>query len=119
MKKVLIGVSATVLLLVGVVFTLRNVNYNRIGKDQYYVQIVGEGSEVESQDTNGNIYVDYEYELPGYNKNGEEKELVFTAKKQLREEAYLQIYVKDKNVVTSYQEVQEDELPEKAAEALE
>lgn len=118
MKKLLTGVGIAVLLLVGAVFALGKINFNRIGKDEYYIQVIGEGSEVESEDGNGNIYTDYEYELPGYNKDGEEKTLIFTAQKQLREEAYLRVYVKEEDQVTSYQEVQADELPEKAVEEL-
>ncbi|WP_367398371.1 YxeA family protein [Paenibacillus lautus] len=45
--------------------------------------------------------------------NGKEKNLTFTAFKELRKEAYLRIYVKG-GEVSSYREVKASELPDLA-----
>ncbi|MGQ0421756.1 YxeA family protein, partial [Bacillus sp. HC-Mk] len=38
----------------------------------------------------------YEYKLIGFDKDGKEKELEFTAQKNLRKEAFLRVYHSDK-----------------------
>ena len=97
---------------------MQNINLNRIGTDDYYTQIVGSGNKLEDKADGGTVYVRYEYELPAYDKNGNVKTLTFTANKELREDAYLQLFVKDGKSVASYQEVTAEELPKKAAEML-
>ena len=54
---------------------------NRMGKDEYYVQITVDGKEVHSKADNGQKFKDYEYKLTGFDKDGKEKELEFTAQK--------------------------------------
>ena len=92
--------------------------FNRIGADQYYVQIKGKGQQHIDKADSGEKFVFYEYTLPAFNKDGEEKKLTFTANKQLREDAYLCVYVKDETKVTSYNEVKKGELPEKVSGKL-
>ncbi|GIO96989.1 MULTISPECIES: YxeA family protein [Paenibacillus] len=117
MKKTMIFGGILVAILVGFVVFIQNVNINRFGTDQYYVQIQ-DGTKVEDKTDNGEKYIYYEYTLEGFNKEGNAKTLTFRANKELRKEAYLRLYVKEKGV-SSYQEVQANELPEPAKVKLE
>ncbi|MFE7378710.1 YxeA family protein [Bacillus cereus] len=92
---------------------------NRMGKDEYYVQISMDGREGVSKSMDGKVMgKEYEYTLSGFDKEGKEKELEFIAQKNLRKEAFLRVYHSDKKGVTAWEEVQEDELPKKAKEKL-
>lgn len=84
-----------------------------IGATKYYVEIDGAG-----QPNDDEQYTRYEYNLTGYNKDGESKELYFTAGKELRENAYLMIYAKKDKIIT-YEEVAKADIPDKAKELLE
>ncbi|MCR8845321.1 YxeA family protein [Paenibacillus sp. SC116] len=114
--------SITIMMLVVLVSVLMaGCNIQRLGADEYYVKITGEGKMED-----GFRY----YTLKGYDKDGTEKEITFVSHKEeskgkLREDAYLRIYAKPKdkskkeiNEVTSYEEVKADELPPKAKEKL-
>jgi uncharacterized protein (TIGR01655 family) len=118
MKKSIIGFGVVIVILIGGLSFIQNVNLNRIGADEYYTQIIGGGNKLEVKASGGQVHVSYEYELPTYDKDGNQKILTFTASKQLRENAYLLLFVKDEEGVTSYQEVTAEEIPEKAAEML-
>ncbi|PGO32078.1 hypothetical protein CN984_08650 [Bacillus cereus] len=92
---------------------------NRMGKDEYYVQITMDGKEGISKSMDGKVMgKEYEYTLSGFDKEGKEKELEFMAQKNLRKEAFLRVYYSEKKGVTAWEEVQEDELPKKAKEKL-
>ncbi|AJQ61645.1 DUF1093 domain-containing protein [Bacillus thuringiensis] len=91
---------------------------NRMGKDEYYVQITVDGKEFDSKASDGQKFKDYEYKLTGFDKDGKEKELEFTAQKNLRKEAFLRVYNSDKKGVTAWEEVKKDELPAKVKEKL-
>ncbi|MBS9806510.1 YxeA family protein [Bacillus toyonensis] len=92
---------------------------NRIGKDEYYVQITMDGKEGVSKSMDGKVMgKEYEYTLSGFDKEGKENELEFMAQKNLRKEAFLRVYHSEKKGVTAWEEVQEDELPKKAKEKL-
>ncbi|PEK18792.1 YxeA family protein [Bacillus wiedmannii] len=92
---------------------------NRMGKDEYYVQITIDGKEGVSKSMDGKVMgKGYEYTLLGFDKEGKEKELEFMAQKNLRKEAFLRVYHSEKKGVTAWEEVQEDELPKKAKEKL-
>lgn len=118
MKKGIIALAVVLIVLVGFVVFIQNVNLNRIGAEQYYVQINQDGKKIEDKSDSGQKYVSYEYTLEGFDSNGKEKVLSFTAGKELRKDAYLRIYVKGEGV-SSYQEVQAAELPEGAKRKLE
>ncbi|MED0973257.1 YxeA family protein [Bacillus paramycoides] len=95
---------------------------NRIGKDVYYVQIKGEGAieKVEGRSLRN-------YTLPAYDEDGVKKQITFRSTKKendhkLNENAFLRLYVdqkdKDKNEISSievksYEEIQEADLPKK------
>ncbi|MED0967475.1 YxeA family protein [Bacillus paramycoides] len=91
---------------------------NRLGKDEYYVQITVDGKEYNGKSSNGEPYKNYEYKLNGFDKEGKEKELEFNAQKNLRKEAFLRVYNSDKKGVTAWEEVKKDELPAKVKEKL-
>ncbi len=92
---------------------------NRMGKDEYYVQITMGGKEGVSKSMDGKVMgKEYEYTLSGFDKEGKEKELEFMVQKNLRKEAFLRVYHSEKKGVTAWEEVQEDELPKKAKEKL-
>ncbi|EMA6342296.1 YxeA family protein [Bacillus cytotoxicus] len=91
---------------------------NRMGKDTYYVQITEDGKAYEGKADNGTKYTDYQYKLAGFDEEGKEKTMEFTAQKNLRKEAFLRIYYSDKKGVTAWEEVQKDELPAKVKEKL-
>ncbi|MCM3039763.1 YxeA family protein [Paenibacillus motobuensis] len=117
-KGLIIGTSVILVALIGFIVFIQNVNINRLGADSYYVQIQDSGKKIESKSDNGKIYTDYEYTMKGFNEDGKEKTFTFTAQKDLRKQAYLRIYLKG-DKVSSYQEVQISELPEKAQQKLE
>ncbi|WP_028391119.1 YxeA family protein [Bacillus cihuensis] len=118
MKKVIISCTVIAAILIGGLVFIQDVNLNRLGADEYYTRIEGQGKKIEDKADNGQKYVSYEYELPAYDQEGKKKTLTFTATKQLREKAYLSLFVKDGKGVTSYQEVTKEELPEKAKDKL-
>lgn len=118
MKKLIIVIGIVIVILVGGLFFMKNVNLNRLGADEYYTQINGEGAKMEDKASDGTIYIRYEYELPAYNKDGNQRTFTFTSSNQLRKNAYLLLFVKDGKGVTSYQEVTAKDLPEKATEML-
>jgi len=86
---------------------------NRMGKDEYYVQITVDGTEKTGKADDGRTYKSFEYKLPAFDKEGKEKEMEFTANKNLRKEAFLRVYYSDKKGVTAWEEVKKDELPAK------
>ncbi|MED0990220.1 MULTISPECIES: YxeA family protein [Bacillus] len=97
---------------------LAGCDINRMGKDQYYVQITADGIEKNGKSDNGEPYKYFEYKLKGFDKDGTEKELEFTAEKNLRKDAFLRVYHSDKKGVSAWEEVKKDELPAKVKEKL-
>ena len=71
---------------------------NRMGKDEYYVQITTDGIEKNEKADGGQPLKYFEYKLTAFDKEGKEKELEFTAVKNLRKEAFLRVYHSDKKV---------------------
>ncbi|MFD0710948.1 YxeA family protein [Paenibacillus sp. GCM10027626] len=116
MKKVFIFGVILAAIIAGLVIFMQNVNLNRLGAEQYYVQLQ-EGERKEEKTDNGKKYISYEYTLPGFNKDGNEKNVKFTAAKELRQNAYLAVYVRD-DIVRSYKEVTKQELPAQAKQKL-
>ncbi|HDR4725172.1 YxeA family protein [Bacillus cereus group sp. Sample62] len=58
------------------------------------------------------------YKITGFDKDGKEKELEFDAQKNLRKDAFLRVYYSDEKGVSSWEEVEKDELPAKVKEKL-
>ena len=109
------------MLVILVVFAsiLAGCNFQRMGKDIYYVQITMDGQKEETTDDKDNPFTTYKYSLPAFDEEGTEKKMEFTAQKNLRKEAYLRVYYSSKKGVTSWEEVQKDDLPAKVKEKLE
>ncbi|WP_231502015.1 YxeA family protein [Herbaspirillum sp. RV1423] len=81
---------------------------NRFGKDQFYVYVIDAGKRILPGAVVKEIY---EYRLPAMDESGEQKTLTFTADKQLSLDTYLRLYVSSANKVTAWEEVQQQELP--------
>lgn len=77
----------------------------------YYTQI--DNSKVTKLDVPDNMK--YEYILSSYNEKGNKKEIKFKTSRELRENAYLKLEVKALGV-HAWEEVQENELPDKVRE---
>lgn len=119
MKKVFLGIGALFLLFVAGLVALMTVDFNRLNKEAYYVHINTDGDVEEYKLDNGEIMKMYWYELPAYDENGKEQTLKFSAQKNLRNDAYMKLYVKNETEVTSYDEVKFHELPKKVQELME
>lgn len=117
MKELFAAVIVTALI-IGVFFVLKNVNVNRLGADSYYLQITESGNEIEGKISTGDVIIRYEYALPAFNEEGNEKALTFRSRHVLRQNAYLELFLKDGKGITSYREVKKKEVPEKALEKL-
>ncbi|PJO40446.1 YxeA family protein [Lysinibacillus xylanilyticus] len=76
---------------------------NPSGKTIYYTLINDSGV----QDNNKR----YDYEVTAYSKKGKEKKLEFSAGKQLKKGAYVQLYYTRIRGVTYWEEVSYEELP--------
>lgn len=83
-----------------------------IGSTKYYAEMDDDGEEYEDSG-----HTRYKYNLLGFDEEGESKELSFTAGHPLKQGAYLQVYYKKDEIVT-YEEVNAEEIPEKAQELL-
>lgn len=119
MKKIIISLVVAVVAIFTVSFAIMSIDFNRLNKDTYYVQITADGLLEKTKLDNGEIMKRYEYKMDAVNENGDKKELEFSANKNLRKDAYLKIYVKkDTATVTSYDEVAEKELPKKVKSSL-
>ena len=120
MKKIIgITIGIVSILVVAAVVILATVDINRFGKDNVYVQ-VGDPSYTEEYKTDsGQIITTYWYESPAYDDNGGVVDVEFSAQKELRQDAYLKLYIKKGNEVTSYDEVSWEEIPNAAREGLE
>ncbi|MDZ5608097.1 YxeA family protein [Bacillus pseudomycoides] len=91
---------------------------NRTGKDVYYVQLTQEPKKETKRTREGHVVDDYDYSLPGFDEKGIEKKIEFTEHRKLRNDAFLRIYHSDDSGVTSWEEVQIDDLPTKVKEKL-
>ncbi|KMJ57626.1 hypothetical protein AB685_16660 [Bacillus sp. LL01] len=111
MKKFFIFISCMVILIIGVLVVLPAIDFNRLAKDNAYVQITKATSVEETKLDSGEIMMTYWYKLPAYHEDGRVIEVEFSASKELREEAYLMLYLTDDNDVTSYDEVKYEDLP--------
>lgn len=118
MKKLLIGFVVVIAAAFGL---FKFIETTEMGGDAYYVQVTTDGKQVTLKDDNGQEFLDYEYQLTGYDKNGKNKELSFRANKErpLRKNAYLKVtYNSKKEGVTQWEEVAEKDVPQKALTKL-
>lgn len=118
MKKTKAIIGGVLIVFIVAIVILMTMDFNRFGKENVYVQLTAEPKvEEETLDT-GEVMKRYWYEIPAYNEDGEEIEVEFSASKPLREDAYLMLYLDDRNEVTSYDEVKESEIPSAAKEKI-
>ena len=117
MKKLLIGLVAFVIIAFA---GMKVADYVVMGGDSYYVQITTNGEKEVSKSDNGQQYVGYKYSLPGYDADGSKKTLEFRGQqpRPLRKGAYLKITWNKNKGVTSYEEVQKEDIPKTAQEKL-
>ncbi|WP_336823291.1 YxeA family protein [Sporosarcina sp. USHLN248] len=113
MKKGLIAIGVLAVLLIGAIVALATIDFNRMGKDNAYYQIPAENSVEETKLDSGEIMKRYFYTGTAYKENGEPIEVEFSAAKELKEGAFLKLYLKKGDEVTSYDEVQPSDIPEK------
>ena len=113
MKKGVIITGIIIVLLIGAVLVLGKIDFNRMGKVNVYYQIDTPASVEETKLDSGEIIKRYLYTGAAYKENGEEINVEFTAAKQLQEGAYLKLYLNKENDVTSYDEVQQLDIPKK------
>ncbi|KWW15463.1 MULTISPECIES: YxeA family protein [Peribacillus] len=118
MKKFLMIVGILFILGAAGVFALTKLDFNRMNADNYYLQITEDGTQHEHKLDDGSVMTSYSYKLEATNADGETETLEFTAQKNLRKDAYLKVYVKDEDQVSSYDEVTFEEIPKKAQEKL-
>ncbi|WP_408868994.1 YxeA family protein [Brochothrix campestris] len=88
--------------------------------EDYYVQITNEGTKT-TQTDGSETYINYEYELPGYNEAGKEKKLKFMGfqERPLKMNHYLKVsQFIHKTGVKTYEEVAENEIPNEALKQL-
>jgi len=83
----------------------------------YFTVVADSYKEQKDTTSDGKEYTSYLYKLPGIDKDGNKKELEFTAHKVLRKDAYLAVSIKA-NIVTHWEEVQASDIPTAAKPAL-
>ncbi len=117
MKKFLIGL----LIVAGIgVAGLKIADAVVLGGDDYYVQITTNGEKLVQKDSQNQEVITYQYTLPGFNKEGAEKELEFQGMqtRPLRKNAYLKVVWNKNKGVTGYEEVEKSAIPKAAQEKL-
>lgn len=114
MKKFLMLVGILFILGAAGVFALTKIDFNRMNADNYYLQITEDGVQHETKLDDGSVMTYYSYKLDAKNADGEMIPLEFTAQKNLRKDAYLKMYVKNGDEVSSYDEVKFEDIPKKA-----
>ncbi|MHC5373948.1 YxeA family protein [Enterococcus sp. LJL120] len=120
MKKIIIGVLAFLAIILAVGFGGKyamdkywETNY---GGPSYYTKITGDA--VNTGVESGSTY--YEYDQVSYDENGVEETVHLKEYRDspLRIGAYLKMVVNDEKGVTSWEEVQESDLPSAVADKL-
>ena len=118
MKKLLIVASAIFVVFFAAIVVLLTVDFNRAGKENAYVQIVTDGEIEETKLDNGEVVKRYWYNQKAITEDGEEISVEYSAAKNLRKDAYLMLYLNDENAVTSYDEVEFNDIPKSVQERL-
>ncbi len=97
---------------------LATVDFNRLGKNNVYVEVI-EPTDIDEDKLNtGEVMTSYLYKQTAFNDEGETIEVEFSAQKELRQGAFLKLYVKKENEVTSYDEVKWEDIPAEAQKKL-
>ncbi|TCZ78424.1 YxeA family protein [Paenibacillus albiflavus] len=114
MRKFLITIG--ILFIIGAVsvFALAKFDFNRFNAESYYLQITKDGEPHEYKLNDGTVMTSYSYTLDAINAKGKTIQLEFNAQKNLRKGAYLKMYVKKGDQVSSYDEVKLEDIPQMA-----
>lgn len=107
------------LIFAGLLLLVVSIDPNRIAKDNVYVEVIEPIDTTEEKLDSGELISRYIYKQKAFDKQGKSVEIEFSAGKKLRKGAYLMLYVKKGNEVTSYDEVKWSEIPSKAQIELE
>ena len=118
MKKFLIVVGVLFALGIVGIFAITKLDFNRMNADNYYLQITEDGIPHDYKLDDGSVMTTYSYQLNATNADGQTIPLEFTAQKNLRKDAYLKMYVKEGDQVSSYDEVKLEDIPQKAQKQL-
>ncbi|MGO2082490.1 YxeA family protein [Vagococcus sp.] len=118
MKKILLGLLLAFIFIGGPSYWYY-INYSTT---PYYTKINQPGKRhYDTVDGNENkkLY-SYEYQLDSFDHEGNLKKVTFNSfgDRELRKNAYLKIKLNSKKGVMSWEEIQENELPQKASEQL-
>ena len=114
-KTALVVLAAVVVLLIAAAaFTIPSL-FDGSRTTIYYTQI--DNSKIEENDSRGGVVnfkgsLPYSYTLTSYDENGKEKEITFGTSKESQEGAFISLEVVPVRGVTSWAEVQYEELPE-------
>ena len=106
---------ALILIVIGGGFAFYKATY---GGASYYVQITEDGKEKEVSLANGTSVKRYDYSIEAFDSKGQEKVIKFDTDHNLRHEAYLKMTYNKTKGVTSWEEVEQAKVPEKALAAL-
>lgn len=119
MKKLFGVIGALILLGVVGMVLLGTIDINRIGKSNLYVEVIGPTEIKEEKISSGEIVKSYWYEQKAIDTKGNEIDVEFSAQKELRKGAYLKLYLKKDNTVSSYDEVKWEDIPSDTQAKLE
>ncbi|TCK98042.1 uncharacterized protein (TIGR01655 family) [Natranaerovirga hydrolytica] len=114
MKKIFCILA--ILMLVG---SFISCDIQRFGKDNVYIEVIEPTDTTEDRLNSGEVITRYIYKQKAFDEEGKSVDVEFSAGKELREGAYLMLYVRNENEVTSYDEVKWDEIPNAAQVELE
>lgn len=113
MKKRLLVLASLVVVMV-MMAGCSTTSIQTIGSEKYYVHITEDGEEYET-----GYEPRYEYNVDGYDQDGNKQTLSFTAGHLLKHDAYLRVfYKKKKDEVVYYEEVEKENVPKKALSEL-
>ncbi len=84
--------------------------YNCLNTSECYVQVL------DAIENKSEGKTTYDYNLTGYDKDGNPKDVKLNESKRLRKNAYLRVKLKANNEVMRWSEVQVNDLPEKVKE---
>jgi uncharacterized protein (TIGR01655 family) len=117
MKKLLIGLVVLVVVVFGGLKLYSVLNY---GGTTYYTKVTTPGKKITQHDQQGNAYVDYQYQLAGYDDEGHKQILTFNANKTrpLKQNAYLKLTYNDKKGVTRWTAIKKSAVPQQALAQL-
>lgn len=86
--------------------------YNSLNTSTCYVQVS------DAVENKSGSKATYDYNLTGYNKSGDSKEVKLSENRRLRKDAYLRVKLKANDEVMGWEEVETKDIPQKVKEKL-